>query len=481
MDIPSRTVMRAVNTALVLCILLACSEAKRRLKVLVYSTTFSYSHIAFNGRLAEVLKNAGHEVHMLLPITDPGMKYDATKQAHRVFRVPLNHSQKIVAELQRTTMLDIINDKELINSLRAEKYDVGIAEALGYWTLGLFHVLGIPTTFGSSPLPMGLLHFEEFGIPAPSSFVPNWSTTVSINGDRLNLWERAQNVLFHTWSYLGTPTLQQTHQKMFTDVFGPDFPSVQQLFRNMSFLFVNSNPLFEISRPSSAKIVNIAGIGEHTPTRLSNEVASVLERSKKGTVFFSLGTLANTKLMPSPMKSAFLEAFAEFPEYELIWKDANAAVDRTPANVHFFDWVNQPAVLGHPRLKAFITHSGLNSVNEAAASGVPLVTMPLFGDQLYNAATAKSHGISVNLDVTRVTKDAIVDALKKVLEDPKYQENAHLLKRKLQTYPLRAEEQFLRHVEFAAEFPPLAELNLYGAELSFLEYHNLDLILAKSE
>lgn len=56
-----------------------------------------------------------------------------------------------------------------------------------------------------------------------------------------------------------------------------------------------------------------------------------------------------------------------------------------------------------------------------------------------------------------------------------YRENAQLLGRKLKTYPLRPEEQFIQHVEFAAEFPPLVELNLRGAELSFITYFNLDL------
>lgn len=37
---------------------------------------------------------------------------------------------------------------------------------------------------------------------------------------------------------------------------------------------------------------------------------------------------------------------------------------------------------GHPKVAAFITHAGYNSLGESIASGTPLVTVPLFGDQM---------------------------------------------------------------------------------------------------
>lgn len=82
--------------------------------------------------------------------------------------------------------------------------------------------------------------------------------------------------------------------------------------------------------------------------------------------------------------------------------------------------------LAHPRLSAFITHCGLNSLNEAAASGVPLVTIPLFADQLYNSAIVKKRGIGTYLDIRYLTKEALVDALRAVLEDPRYRETQRL-------------------------------------------------------
>jgi hypothetical protein len=39
-------------------------------------------------------------------------------------------------------------------------------------------------------------------------------------------------------------------------------------------------------------------------------------------------------------------------------------------------------VLGHPHTKAFVSHCGMHSVNEAAYHGVPLVALPFQFEQV---------------------------------------------------------------------------------------------------
>src|SRR4051794_15275412 len=118
-----------------------------------------------------------------------------------------------------------------------------------------------------------------------------------------------------------------------------------------------------------------------------------MDNSVNGVVLFSFGSLTNTSMMSNEMKRSFLNAFARFPQHDFIWKiDVNAndtlMFENVP-NVHTFKWVEQKALLQHPKLQAFMTHCGMNSVNEAANAGVPFVAIPLFGDQLYNAAIVK--------------------------------------------------------------------------------------------
>lgn len=70
-------------------------------------------------------------------------------------------------------------------------------------------------------------------------------------------------------------------------------------------------------------------------------------------------------------------------------------------------------------MKAFITHCGFNSFLEAVGFGVPLLGLPIFGDQLGNLRRAQRHGLAVELKKSAVTPDAIADGLKELLSNAK--------------------------------------------------------------
>lgn len=55
------------------------------------------------------------------------------------------------------------------------------------------------------------------------------------------------------------------------------------------------------------------------------------------------------------------------------------------SNVMLVKWAPQNDVLGHSATAAFVTQAGINSIQEAAYHAVPVVCVPLVGDQLGNA------------------------------------------------------------------------------------------------
>jgi len=74
---------------------------------------------------------------------------------------------------------------------------------------------------------------------------------------------------------------------------------------------------------------------------------------------------------------------------------------------------------GHPNVKVFVTHGGLMGTMEAVYSGVPMVGIPLFGDQFHNMKNYEDEGIAVRLHYTTLTKERVLKALREVLENPR--------------------------------------------------------------
>lgn len=71
----------------------------------------------------------------------------------------------------------------------------------------------------------------------------------------------------------------------------------------------------------------------------------------------------------------------------------------------------------HPKTRAFITHGGSHGVYEGICNGVPMVLMPLFGDQMDNAMRVESRGAGVTLNILEMTSKDIADALNTVIND----------------------------------------------------------------
>ena len=72
--------------------------------------------------------------------------------------------------------------------------------------------------------------------------------------------------------------------------------------------------------------------------------------------------------------------------------------------------------LAHPKTKLFITHGGMFGVQESIYHGVPLVVLPIFGDQFDNARRIQDKGLGVVLwDKKGITEAAVEAKISQVL------------------------------------------------------------------
>lgn len=87
--------------------------------------------------------------------------------------------------------------------------------------------------------------------------------------------------------------------------------------------------------------------------------------------------------MPMEHLQAFVRAFSSLKQ-KVLWKwdvDTIEGVEKG-GNIKLVKWAPQQDLLGHSKIRAFVSHGGLLSTQEAAYHGVPLVGVPLFGDQI---------------------------------------------------------------------------------------------------
>ncbi len=71
-------------------------------------------------------------------------------------------------------------------------------------------------------------------------------------------------------------------------------------------------------------------------------------------------------------------------------------------------------------LDAVLCHGGMNTVGEALAHGLPLVTAPIRHDQPFVAAQLAASGAGLRVPFARVTPDHLAARLRSVLEEPAY-------------------------------------------------------------
>ncbi|KAK0424863.1 hypothetical protein QR680_008892 [Steinernema hermaphroditum] len=497
-----------VSPVAALCLLLLHFAGGDALKILVNNPAMAHSHVEFQGAIADILAEAGHTVHLLVPVYEPRCQTSGSAKASKVYRIvptaplqfadasfisdPFNRPKNkntfsmlgdtIKKFLSSTNQVadDILADDALLEELRREKYDVGISEFYEFFTLPLFHAVGIDVKIVSSAVPLTEYLVNYYGIPVPRSYATSTLGSFA-NTPKLTYLQKIENLYNSAVDRYVMADMADSMTERMRNKFGPEFPHVREIYKNSSLALMNVLEVLDLPKPSSNKLINIGGISRKKVKHvLEPEIEEIFKKANKGVVLFSFGSIADPVKMGPPTRAAFLKAFTHFSEYEFIWKfnpeDVNKS-DEHP-NVHFVKWMDQNTILGQPELRAFITHCGLNSVTESAYAGKPMVAVPLFADQDYNAAMIVQHRVGVFLELHNIDEARIVEALKKVLFEEEFQENAQRLRRKLLNHPNDPRAAVRKWVEYAAEFGDLHEnLNLEAVNMDLFSYFCLDVIV----
>lgn len=105
-----------------------------------------------------------------------------------------------------------------------------------------------------------------------------------------------------------------------------------------------------------------------------------------------------------------------------------------PENAKIENYIPFEQIL--PRVDVFVTSGGFGSVNLSLSKGIPMVVAGDTEDKIFTASRVGWSGAGINLATGRPTGEQIRTAVRAVLQDKKYKENATRLQKEFARYVL---------------------------------------------
>lgn len=468
-------------------------------KILIYNPQLGHSHVNFMGTIADILVEAGHDVTVyIVPMNSAQKDVIGTKKA-KVVRLEqeatydldeanndvlwgqdslkdLSQMLQFFMDAMLLTCDRQLNNSRMMKRLKDEHFDLAIGEAFDLCALAVFHAAGIDKKIITSSTSLFERVSEALGIPSPPSYIPGYFSDFAPDMDIFQRAENAFEILFSSMVMERgiTLPLEQIMKKRI----GPSCPGLDILIMSSSFVLVNNDEYLDFPRPISSKIVYVGGISVKKAELLDKEYESIFSSAKQGVILVSFGSNALSSRMPKRLKTAFLETFKAFPNITFIWKyevDDLELVSRYP-NVVLKKWVPQVQILNDSRLLAFVTHAGMGSVLESVYYGVPLIMVPLFGDQKRNARMVERKGTGIIIKKQDLNAQKLTSAIELITQNS-VREKARELSRMIKSKPLSSRERMIKYVEFAAEFDVSAHITSPAPRLNFLQYFLIDAVL----
>nr|XP_010592469.2 UDP-glucuronosyltransferase 2B4-like isoform X5 [Loxodonta africana] len=274
------------------------------------------------------------------------------------------------------------------------------------------------------------------------------------------------------WTYFSTFNEKKWNQ-FYSEVLGRP-TTLSETMGKAEIWLVRNYWDFQFPRPFLPHFHFVGGLHCKPANPLPKEIEEFVQSSgKHGVVVFTLGSMVSN--ITEERANTIASALAQIPQ-KVLWRFDGKKPDNLGPNTQLYKWIPQNDLLGHPKTKAFITHGGANGIYEAIYHGIPMVGIPLFADQPDNIAHMKVKGAAVSLDMDTMTSTDLFNALKTVIYDPSYKENAMRLSAIHHDQPVKPLDLATFWIEFVMRHKGAKHLRPAALSLTWYQYHSLDVI-----
>nr|WMP40247.1 UDP-glucuronosyltransferase UGT44A23 [Tuta absoluta] len=444
------------------------------------------NYLTYRGLFAE-LANRDHEVtlisHFELP-NAPASYKDILLSDKKVYK-QLSYDSVIANEVSRVPFETLVSTKagnddcktlmnnhqvlHLINS-RA-KFDVIIVESYNS-DCGLALASNLSAPYISfNPQPLQSWQYNRLGINFNSASVPQPGLPYGKEPwflDRLRSY-----VIYYVSNWVYYVGSQVTDHVYLYKYLGDDLPTLESIASNASLVFVNTHQSVFGGVPRPDNVIDVGGIHIRQPKIIPTEIDRFISEAEYGVVYVNLGSTVTDSTLPKDKLDELVATFRKLP-HRVLWK-WEGVVDNLPKNVMTMRWFPQYDVLKHDNVKVFISHAGILSTIEAIDAGVPVVAVPLFGDQYGNAAAMQDAGIATIVSYQDLNKEYLLDAINDVL-DPKSQQQAQLVSRIWHDRPTSPLETAIYWTEYVARYGGAPNLQATSVQKPLYQQYQLDVL-----
>ncbi|XP_045701602.1 UDP-glucuronosyltransferase 1-6-like isoform X4 [Phyllostomus hastatus] len=448
--------------------------------------------------IVEVLSDRGHDILVLVPEVNLLLK-ESAHYTRRTFEVPYGQEElrqrfrafgnqqfaqrsllnaslveyrnnMILMHMVFASCQSLLKDSATLRFLRDSEFDALFTDPAMPCGVILAEYLGLPSVYLFRGFPCRHLDSQGTQCPSPPSYVPR---ALSSNTDRMTFPQRVKNMLIALSESFLCSMVYSPYGPLASEVLRKDV-TLQDLMSSASVWLLRSDFVMNYARPVMPNIVFIGGINCAHQKPLSQEFEAYVNASgEHGIVVFSLGSMISE--IPEKRAMEIADALGKIPQ-TVLWRYTGTRPPNLAKNTVLVKWLPQNDLLGHPKTRAFITHSGSHGIYEGICNGVPMVMLPLFGDQMDNAKRMETRGAGVTLNVLEMTSEDLANALKTVINDKSYKENIMRLSSLHKDRPIEPLDLAVFWVEFVMRHKGAPHLRPAAHDLTWYQYHSLDVI-----
>ena len=452
-------------------------------------TPFAWgSHLYELISIGEGLVDAGHEVYIVLPAIAPDIEkiktgklkvIEHSRPERDMFDVPLDDDLfemytnlteveefRISTEGYPEMCRNMLTDNELLRNLRQLNFDLGVLDAFpsSRCYLVLHYRLGLPYVSVTTTYEPWL-----FRNPALPSFVP--FPLGHVFSDRMNFKERVLN----TWNLIDWTVnpIALTIDDDLVKTCAPEKPVVSMYYlatRSLLWLF-DTDAVLDYPRPVMPNEINIGGLTTRPSDPLPQDLKTILDNVGTGVVLVSFGT---SDFIPLKHYNKMMDAFKQLKHLHFIWRYRLDFPENVSSHITLRKWLPQNDLLGHPKIKLFITHGGANGQFESLYHSVPMITFPIFGDQPYNARRTQSKGVAITMNIHTFSADDLADTILHMAGNNSYQTKIEKLSRIYRSRPMSAKQRAVYWIEHVLEYGG-DHLMSSALDMPWYEYLMLDI------